>query len=288
MKSMTGFGYKEVQNEKMHLTIDLKSYNNRYLDIIVHIPPVFAALEPRLRDFISGRIHRGRIELQIRFRELEENVSLRYDEKTVSHYAETLRALQRAAGIQGDISLSHLLKIEGVLKPVKNRDVEMYWNQMLPLLEEVVNEFETSRIKEGVETEKDIISNIDVIAKYAARIEELAPEADAMIKSNLRERFEELLGDQVEENRILSEMAVVLAKHNINEEVIRMKAHIDSFKAIAASESSVGKKLDFICQELNREINTIGSKSTLLEVHQAVIEVKDAIEKIREQLRNVE
>lgn len=288
MKSMTGFGYKEVQNEKMHLTIDLKSYNNRYLDIIVHLPPVFASLEPRLRDYLSNRIHRGRIELQIRFRELEENVSLVYDEKTVAHYAETLRALQHAAGISGDIALSHLLKLEGVLKPVKNRDIEKYWTQMYPLLEEVVTEFENSRIKEGVETENDIMTNIDVISKYAARIEELAPEADRLIKKNLRDRFDDLLGDQVEENRILSEMAVVLAKHNINEEVIRMKSHLDSFRSIAGSGETVGKKLDFICQELNREINTIGSKSTLLEVHQAVIEVKDAIEKIREQLRNVE
>jgi len=288
MKSMTGFGFSEYRSENIHLSLNLKSYNNRFLDLYVHLPQFLAPLEPRVRDFLSQRIIRGRAELALKVSEFEEDIEVRLDRKSVQVYRRVLEELAAEAGITDRIRLSHLLRIEGIIKLEKTLDIDKYWQMLEPLLGEAYNEFEETRNREGESTCKDIESNLSVIEDQLVLIEQAIPELEQFIKSELRSRFEELLGDAVDETRIYSEMAVMLMKSNVNEEIVRLASHLSNFRFTIVKEGAVGKKLDFICQELNREINTIGSKSQLAVVNEAVITVKDAIEKIREQLRNVE
>ena len=288
MKSMTGFGCSEYQDDKIHISLDLKSYNNRYLDITVSMPPFLNSLEPKIRSIVSSRINRGRVEVYIKIRELKEEVTIHLDKSVVQSYMTVLEALAEAAGLDSKPTLSHLLKMEGILKTDKQRDLDFYWEHVEKRLLDAFNEFEESRLREGEQTSADIEEVLLTIEKNVGKLEQYAPELGKRIMDTLKERFQQLLGDEFDESRILAETAVMLVKYDINEEIIRMKSHLQNFHQIAEEGAPLGKKLDFLCQELNREINTVGSKSTILEVNQSVIDVKDAIEKIREQLRNVE
>jgi len=288
MKSMTGFGYSEYQDEKNHITINLKSYNNRFLDIIVYLPPYIAQLEQRVREFLSTQIKRGRVELIMKIREMDEHLEVHLDNKIIHTYVDALKRLIAEAGIMERINLSHLLRIEGILKPVKNYDVEIYWKKILPLLKTIFAEYETSRCNEGKRTEDDILLLLKKIQKNLSLIETKTPDIEVKVREVLRKRFYELLGDEIDEGKILGETALMLIKFDIKEEIVRLSSHLKTFHETLKAKNPMGKKLDFICQEMNREINTIGSKSIFLDISNAVITIKDAIETIREQLRNVE
>ncbi|MBI9097795.1 MAG: YicC family protein [Spirochaetaceae bacterium] len=288
MKSMTGFGFCEQQDEKSHIALDLKSYNNRYLDIITNIPSILNPLEPKLREWLSERIFRGRVEIHIRYRELEENMKVILDKNVVREYSGVLKQMMDIAGIEDELCLSHLLSMDGIIKTDKKRDLTYIWEKILPMLEQAYGDYNENRIKEGRNTQKDIISQIDVLKENLEFIRARAPEVEIKVKETLREKFRDIAGDEIEETRLLAETAMYLVKYDINEEIIRMNSHLERFLEISGDEDSAGKKLDFLCQELNREINTIGSKTPVVEVHQSVVLMKDALEKIREQLRNVE
>jgi uncharacterized protein (TIGR00255 family) len=288
MKSMTGFGYTEYQDSEIQASVLLKSYNNKYLDIFVNLPSIISGLEPEIREFLSGRIERGRVEVSIKLRELSEDLTVLLDESTARSYIEALGGLAALAGLEREKLLPGLLQIEGILKAQRNRDTDYYWTLLEPRLEAAFVQYEASRIKEGAAARDDVEGSAGVIRGRLEDVSARAGELERKIKENLTNRFEEVLGNEIDENRILSETAVMLVKYDINEEIVRLTGHIDSLEETLACSGAVGKKLDFICQELNREINTIGSKSVILEVNQAVIEMKNAVEKMREQLRNVE
>ncbi|MFP4564323.1 MAG: YicC/YloC family endoribonuclease [Spirochaetia bacterium] len=288
MKSMTGFGYSEYQDSEIQASVLLKSYNNKYLDIFVNLPSIISGLEPAIRDFLSCRIERGRVEVSIKLRELSEDLTVLLDESTARSYIEALSGLAALAGLEREKLLPGLLQIEGILKAQRNRDTDYYWTLLEPRLEAAFVQYEASRIKEGAAAQDDVEKSAGVIRGRLEVVLARAGELEAKIKENLTNRFAEVLGNEIDENRILSETAVMLVKYDINEEIVRLTGHLDSLEETLAGSGAVGKKLDFICQELNREINTIGSKSVILEVNQAVIEMKNAVEKMREQLRNVE
>jgi uncharacterized protein (TIGR00255 family) len=288
MKSMTGFGYSEFLDEKNHIVINLKSYNNRFLDIIVYIPPYIAQLERRLRSYISSHVNRGRVELTMKIRELEEQVEVHLDKNAIHSYVDALKSLIAESGISERINLSHLLRIEGILKPVKNYDIEVYWEKILPILENAFSGYEESRKTEGARTLDNIKDLLQTIKANLSIIEEKVPDIEIKVRDLLQKKFHEALGDEVDESRIMTETALMIIKFDIKEEITRMNSHLASFYETLLKGSPIGKKLDFICQELNREINTVGSKSIFLEVSNAVISIKDAVETIREQLRNVE
>jgi len=294
MKSMTGYGFAEHQSEKARISVELKSYNNRYLDVAVSLPATLSPLEPRARDYLAKRISRGRVELIARVVEYEEELSIVLDRRAVRSYAKVLRELAETAGIDEKVQLIHLLtmggilKSDGLLKVERTTDVELFWGLLEPQLEKAFDDFERSRSVEGRSTEEDILTNLTRVEQAVEKIKGYSGELEAIIKGNLKERFAELLGNSYDESRLLAETAVLLVKSTIGEEVQRIESHLASFKKLAVGGEPVAKKLDFLCQELGREINTVGSKSTILEVNQAVIEVKDSLENIREQLRNVE
>ena len=288
MKSMTGYGYSEFQNDKMDIALELKSYNSRFFELNISIPSFLSPLEPELRNFINEKIERGKVELYIRIKELEEDAVINIDKNIASAGLSALQQLAEITGTGETITISHLLRVEGIIKKIRNKDMDYFWETIKPVLEESYRQFDNSRTEEGKKSEEDILKQIEIISNSINTIESYATIIEEDIKKNLKERFQQMLGDAVDESRIYAETAIMLMKFSINEEIVRIKSHVESFmKEVKSQNSQIGKKLDFICQELNREINTIGSKNFKVEVSQAVIDTKDALEKIREQIRNI-
>ncbi|MCL2809731.1 MAG: DUF1732 domain-containing protein, partial [Treponema sp.] len=184
--------------------------------------------------------------------------------------------------------LKELLQMESVLEIEKDRDSEHYWQDVQPLLDEAVQVFCNEREREGKHTENDIISNLEKIEKSLEMINTFVPTIEQTLKDNIKTRFSELLGNQIDENRILAETASLLLKYTISEEISRLSSHLTEFRKETEHNPRPGKKLDFLCQEINREINTIGSKSAIIEVNSEVVKMKEMLENIREQLRNIE
>ena len=288
MKSMTGYGWSEFLNEKISMVTEIKSYNNKYLDININVPSFLSPLDPELRKFLKSRVIRGKVELTLRIKELEDDLEVVVDLKAVEAYKEALSRIAEAAGVDAKPDIAPFLELDGVLKTLKKRDIEEYREIIFPELEKTFIRYEEGRTVEGKETEKDIFSNIEILTSVLDLVRGKEKELETLFKTTIITRYRELMDGELEESRILSETALLLMKYGIGEEIHRLESHLLQFRKMAAHGGAVGKKLDFLCQEINREINTIGSKSTLLEINQAVVQGKDALEKIREQLRNVE
>ncbi|MFQ3620729.1 MAG: YicC/YloC family endoribonuclease [Spirochaetales bacterium] len=288
MKSMTGYGYQEHSNEKIHFSLELKSYNNRFRDIYINLPLSLSPLEPRVREFLNLRIERGKVEVYIKMKELQEQIQVQVDEGVVRGYLQALRTLVSYADVPEEIRLSHFLRMEGIFKIEKNLDLESYWAELYPLLEKTFILFDQSRIREGESLGRDIRRLLSVIQQEVSLVEEQVATLEQFYKETIRKRMEEMLADRVDENRILTEVALLLVKYSIQEELVRIHSHLAAFEEILSSPGAKGKKLDFLCQELNREINTIGSKNVLSEVTRSVVNMKEALGNIREQIRNIE
>jgi uncharacterized protein (TIGR00255 family) len=248
MKSMTGFGYREISAGNVQVTAELKSYNNRYLDVYAYVPPSLSPLEPRIRAFIAERVVRGRVEVSLKIRETEEAVSVSVDRGTVTSYLAAVKEVAEICGFSEEVRLSHLLRLDGIIKTDRTRDIEEYWRAVLPALEGAFEDYEAQRIREGEATKKDVVRHLDIIRSSVGTIEEKVPELEAYFTGQIRSRFEELVRDQIDENRVLSEVALLLVKYSVNEEVVRLKSHLEGFIAVMDEGGSVGKKLDFICQ----------------------------------------
>jgi uncharacterized protein (TIGR00255 family) len=296
MKSMTGYAFYEVYDEAYSFSVEIKGYNNRYLEISCYLPSAFSPLEARIRGLIAERFGRGKIELTVRFKEHGSAPSISVNKAVLNAYAKALGEIAETIGSNEKPSLALFMGLEGVLKIEKDRDDELNWQRLEPVLAETMARFDAERIREGKHTEEDILGYIQMLENATKTVASHAPALENAIRENIRTRFMELLddagcaglGNTIDENRILAETAVLLMKHTINEELSRLSSHFAEFRAEAGRNPSPGKKLDFLCQEINREINTIGSKTPILEVSHTVVEMKEALENIREQLRNVE
>ncbi|OQB95699.1 MAG: hypothetical protein BWX81_01759 [Spirochaetes bacterium ADurb.Bin110] len=288
MKSMTGFAHSPILEKDFQGTLTLKSYNNRFLDILVFLPPSASQIEPLIRDYLGSRILRGKIECTLKLRKIElslEDIELQF--QAAALLSEQLRKLAEACSIKKDLSLDLITKFPGIVDMNTEIDENSFWPILMPILEETWQEFEESRIREGKATEENIRGQLQRLKSKLNEIELQAGSLENIVHDQIVTRFKELLSETYDESRVLQEVAVQLVRLTINEEIGRLRAHIDAFE-LMAKEPACGKKLDFLCQEMNREINTIGSKSMLVSVSHAVVEMKDALENIREQLRNVE
>ena len=288
MVSMTGFGYGEYQDDVHQITVELKGYNNRYLDVSVNLPAALSVLEPRFRQFLASRVGRGRVELNLRYNKRRNELSFLVDSDSIAQFTDTLHEIAKAAGIKADITLSNLLAMDELVKPVREIDPEEVWKITYPLLDTTFQDFDTSRKREGELTKRHILEHLSVLSQTVNVIREKSAALEVSLQENIRSRFETVMGNSIDEDRVLAETAVLLVKFSIDEELSRLSGHLEAFKQTAAKNEPVGKRLDFLCQELHREINTVGSKSTLYEINSSVVDAKDALEKIREQLRNVE
>ncbi len=288
IKSMTGYSHRDIAQQGFRGSLEIKSYNNRYLDLSVSLPPYLAKLEPRIRSYLSERIVHGKVEAWLRVREFDAPVEANADIGAAMAVAAVLGRIAEACGIEEPVSLGSILGFEGVVSFDREVDDEALWSRVLPELDACFADYESSRLLEGASARADIESQLARVTASVLLIREKVPEMDSTIRTQLGSKFKDVMGDAVDEGRVLAEIASALMKYTINEELSRLAAHIESFSAIMESEGSPGKKLDFLCQEINREVNTIGSKSMLLAVSRTVVELKDALENIREQLRNIE
>ncbi len=287
MKSMTGFARREIETPFLKGSLTIKSYNNRYLEISVYLPPYLAALESRFRDAIAASVIHGKVEASLRVREVSEPPRVLVDAAAASEVASALRTAAEAAGIREPLRLSDILSFDGVVTFERNIDADTAWTALEEPVSGCLAEFDRDREREGRSTRADIESKLAVIEESVGVVEGEAPAIEAAIRGNLASRFREVLGSEADENRVLQEVASYLARHTINEEIVRLRSHVAAFRA-ALEDSGCGKKLDFLCQEMNREANTIGSKNILARIGEAVVSLKDAIENVREQVRNVE
>ncbi len=285
---MTGFGYFEGEGAGVHISAEIKSLNTRYLDMIVSQPQSLSVLESRIRERLQESFIRGRLEVTIRIRDIEEQLSVTVDKAAAKAWKIALDDLSGILGSDEKVTLDILTRQDGVLKANRTRDPENYWTVLGPMVSEAIHQVIGMREREGVELARDIESQLAAIEVSLEHIRKRAPELRLEVEETLKKRFKEILGDETGEQRILLETAAWIAKTDINEEIVRLGTHIEAFREEAAVEGAKGKKLDFLAQEMGREINTIGSKSPQADVSREVVNMKDALEKVREQLRNVE
>jgi len=288
MISMTGFASRERASENVSVSVEIKGYNNRYLEIYVNTPPWLSYLEPQIRDVIAGVCGRGKAEVSVRVRETNTPLNISINAGAANAYMKAVSDLALDGGIDEKLSVSVLIGLEGVMEVEKIRDDEKYWRLIEPVLKEAVGAFQAERVREGEFTAEVILNFIAQIEAALETVKAHAAGLENTIKENIKNRFRELLGNEIDENRIMAETAMLLMKYTISEEITRLASHLGEFRAEAAKNDRPGKKLDFLCQEINREINTIGSKSTIIEVSRSVVDMKEALENVREQLRNVE
>lgn len=290
MTSMTGYAYEEKNYESAVVSVEIKSVNSRFLDLTVNLPLYLNPLESYFRGKITEKVFRGKVDVYIRVKELESNPDITVDEGAVKAYSEAVKNVIKVSGFGTDseAALNFILSQPGVIVSNHSYDMEKYKALIEPVFDSVLEKFNADREREGENMKRDLQEKLEKLLKCARFFTEWQPKMEEMFKEQITTKFRELLEDKADENRIMTETAAMLVKYTINEEIVRLKSHIEAMRAELANNPTPGKKLDFICQEMNREINTIGSKNQFAEVGAMVITAKDSLENIREQSKNVE
>ncbi|MBQ7882672.1 MAG: YicC family protein [Treponema sp.] len=289
MNSMTGYGYKEVLLENSQISVEIKSVNSRFLDLNIYLPSFLSSLETDIRRIVSEKIVRGKVDISIRVKNQSFNTKVNADSNIAKLYYDAACKIADELGIKRKtISLDSILNKEGVFNITHDYDVNDYWKKIEPVFNDAFEQFKNDRKREGENLKLDLLEKLDVLDKCANFFKEWQPTMENRFKETITAKFKDLVGEQVDENRIMTEVASMLVKYTINEEIIRLKSHLDSLRKEINENPIPGKRLDFICQEINREINTIGSKNQFTEVGAMVINAKDSLENIREQSKNVE
>ncbi len=291
MNSMTGYGLFEKKCEDFYIKVEMKSVNNRYLDMNVRMPGSIMYAEEAVRSFIKSKIKRGKVDIFINFEYLDSSqVEIDIDYELLNKYISISKELEENYGLSSDLSFSKIMKDSNIVKPQKaDFDGDYIKEELLKVLDEAAKDFLKSRAFEGEKIREDFKIKLDEVERLTYFIEERAPISLKENENRLRERVAEFLqSSEVNEDRILTEIAIMLDKLSIDEEITRLKIHIQNFNDIINQEGPIGRKLDFLIQELNREANTIGSKSNDIEITSSVVMLKSEIEKLREQAQNVE
>ena len=291
IKSMTGFGRCEKVTEEYKLSVEMKAVNHRSLDMSIKMPKKFNYFEAGIRNLLKNDIQRGKVDVFINYEDYTENkMSLKYNASLAAEYMEYFKKMEEQFGIANDIKVSALARMPEVLTMEEVPDDE---DSMWKLLSEVVTEaagnFVDSRVREGEHLKNDLLGKLDYMLEQVAFIEERSPKIVAEYRTKLEEKVHELLESaSIDEGRIATEVTIFADKICVDEETVRLRSHIDHTRKELLAGGSVGRKLDFIAQEMNREANTILSKANDLEISEHAIILKTEIEKVREQIQNIE
>ena len=288
MRSMTGFAHVDRTSAERDISVEVRSVNNRYLEVYPSVPSFLNPLEPDIKRLVSHHAHRGKVEVQVRVREYQSDLTVHVNRSAVDAARKALDEIKTYAGLGAEPTYADILAFEGVMQTERVRDPDDYREDILDALSEALEAWNRTRGTEGAATQTDIMKHVDRVRAAVTVFADAAPRVEQLITESVRTRFQQVLGDEAEEQRIYAEAAALIIKHATNEEISRLQSHLESFSTLATSTGPVGKRLDFICQEMNREINTTGSKTVLPEVQDAVVDAKDAVEAIREQVRNIE
>lgn len=291
VKSMTGFGRSVKESDRWNITCEIKSVNNRFLDTVVKMPKAFISLEDMVKKQVSSCLSRGHVEIFVTVEEVgEADNKVIADTALALEYCRALKEVASALKVSYEPEVRHIASQYGVMTLQKeDADLEAFGEQLKAAVTEALAELIKMRSLEGEGLAADLLCRVDKVEALRNDIAERAPKVVEDYRSKLKARMEEILGDvEVDEDKLLNEVAFFADKADIAEEVTRLVSHFGQFRDNLKSDSAVGRKLDFILQEMNREINTIGSKANDGEITSLVIEAKGELEKIREQVQNIE
>lgn len=288
---MTGYGRAVKTFDDREVTVELKAVNHRFFEFTARAPRQYAFVEERLKKLFSAEINRGKVEAFVSVTSVgapDETVEANLE--VIESYVTALRNIQYKVGAVDDLALSHLLKIPEAFTVKKvAEDEEQLWGEISQTANEALAAFVSMRQTEGEKLRADILLKLDEIEADVNKVEKRSPEVTAAYRDRLYSKLRELLEDKnIDEQRILTEAAIFADKTAVDEETVRLKSHISQYREILAKSGPIGKQLDFLIQEFNREVNTIGSKCNDLEITKIVLEMKNAVEKIREQIQNIE
>ncbi len=286
MKSMTAYAASEKSFDGINLSLELKGYNARYLDIYLNLPSELSSLSPLLKERLTAECVRGKVELNIKTSG-QGNTVIKANIPLAKSYYAAMKKTYKSLGSLFSPGMSLVLRQKGVLESQNTALDEKSKDEIMKAFESMLVEFKKGQTIEGEALARDITAMIEKIEQSLAIIKTHSNSMEDIFYKQMKEKVEQFKNQIVDENRILQEIAIMLMKHTINEEIIRLEAHLMALRNEINSTECSGKKIDFIAQEINREINTIGSKNQLIEISQEVIEMKHALENIREQARNV-
>lgn len=291
IKSMTGFGRCEVTDEKRKFTVELKSVNHRYLDVNIKMPKKLNFFESAIRNLLKEYIERGKVDVYITYEDYtEDNYSLRYNAALAGEYLGYLNAMAEEFRLENDIRVSTLSRYPDVfVMEEQDIDEKELWSGLEKALRGACEQFVDSRVKEGEALKADLLDKLDAMLSDVDFIEERSPQIMKEYRTRLEEKIQEILGDrQIDDARIATEVTIYADKVCVDEETVRLRSHIMTTKDTLLAGGSIGRKLDFIAQEMNREANTILSKANNIEISDIGIDLKTGIEKVREQIQNIE
>ncbi len=291
IKSMTGFGRSEICDGNRKFTVEIKSVNHRYLDLNIKMPKKLNSFESAVRSLLKEYMERGKVDVYVSYEDnTDADFSLKYNEEIAACYLSYLNQMAEKFGLENDVKVVSLSRYPEVFTMEEQRvDEEELWIPLEKAVRGACEEFARSRIAEGERLKDDLIGKLDGMLAYVDFIESRSPVIIGEYRSRLEEKVRELLADrQLDDGRIATEVTIFADKICVDEETVRLRSHIEGTKDVLLGGGSVGRKLDFIAQEMNREANTILSKTTDLQISDTGINLKTDIEKVREQIQNIE
>lgn len=292
IRSMTSFGRSNSEEGKKRVfTVEMKSVNSRYLDVNIRMPKSIISLEEEIRKMISNSLNRGKVDVFINIKNYNEGAGVpKVDINLAQGYLQCLKEIEEKLNIKNDISVMQIARFPEVITMIEEEDkIDEIWEELKPLISSSLDMMINMREVEGEKLKEDILIKINQIEELVSKVEEFADSIPKVFKQKLEERLKDLLGNvEVDENRIATEVCILADKATVDEEIIRLNSHINQVKETLKLNEPIGRKLDFIVQEMNRETNTIGSKSSDIKMTNIVIDIKNILEKIREQVQNIE
>ncbi len=291
LRSMTGFGRERAAFDEREILVEIRSVNHRFYEFTARTPRAYGYLDEKLKSLLGGKITRGKVEVSVYIYNKEGvNADITVNKEIAHGYLDALRAAAPELEVQDDLKLSDIMRLPDLFTVVKTQEnEEQVWEQVKQTAESALEKFVEMREVEGVKMHDDISSRLGFIEQMVKSVEERSPKVNDLYREKLYAKLTELLKDRnIDDSRVLTEAAIFSEKTAVDEETVRLHSHIAQFRTLINSSEPVGRKLDFLVQEMNREVNTTGSKCSDLEITKTVVDLKSEIEKIREQIQNVE
>lgn len=291
MNSMTGYGRSRQVLDGREITVEIRSVNHRYLEYSARIPRMYGYLEEKLKTFLQSSVSRGKVEVTVSIQNLTGgDTVVQINQALAKGYLDAMRSQAESLGLKDDLTLSTLTRFNDVFTLQKlEEDQQVIWNSVQQVARQALDQFLEMRRREGERLKLDLLQKLGLLNGHVAAVEEQSPKTVAAYRERLLQKMEELLADRcIDQQRILLEAGLYAEKIAVDEETVRLKSHLEQFAQMMEQSGPVGRKLDFLVQEINRETNTIGSKAQDLAVTRRVVEMKSEIEKIREQIQNIE
>lgn len=291
LKSMTGYGRREAVTDGKKILVEIKSVNHRYSDYNIKVQRHLGFLEDKIRKHVSSAITRGKVDIYLNVENFETaDKEIRLNREIARNYIEVLHELRDEFGLKDDITVSNVARNPDIFQTERvEEDEEQLWNTVKTVLDCALGDFVAMREREGERIEKDLCDRIEYMRTLVTTIDERSPQTVQEYSDRLYEKIKEVLdGRGIDEARILTEVAIYADKVAVNEETVRLTSHFEEFDNIIGSGEPAGRRLDFLIQEINREVNTIGSKASDIEIAKTVVTLKGEIEKLREQIQNIE